>query len=134
MILPHGATVVVADGAKLVMFRNSGTDANPELTPLPHGAVDVENMDGGKRHQSSAANPDDSTQDEDAFAAGTAELLNKQVMAGKIDALVVIAAPKTLGELRRGYHKTLEAVLLGEIAKDLTGHPIKDIEKSIAAA
>jgi len=134
MQLPHGATVAVTDGAKLVMFRNSGNEANPELTALPHGPVDVENMDSGKRHQSSAANPDDSTQDEDAFAAGTAELLNKQVMAGKIDALVIIAAPKTLGELRRGYHKTLEAKLIGEIAKDLTGHPAPDVLKAIAAA
>jgi protein required for attachment to host cells len=134
MQLPHGATVVVADGAKLVMFRNTGNEADPSLTELPHGQVDVENMDSGKRHQSSAANPDDSTQNEDAFASGVADILNKAVLGGKIDALLVIAAPKTLGELRINYHKTLQAKLIGEIAKDLTGHDIPDILKSIAAA
>jgi protein required for attachment to host cells len=46
----------------------------------------------------------------------------------------VIAAPRTLGELRKHYHKTLEAKMVGEISKDLTGHAMADIEKVIAAA
>ncbi len=53
---------------------------------------------------------------------------------GKIDSLIVVAAPRTLGELRKHYHKALSAVLAGEIAKDLTGHSIADVEKTIAAA
>ena len=60
-------------------------------------------------------------------------MLNKRVLDGKIEALIVIAAPRTLGELRRHYHKALAAVLVGEIAKELTGHSIADIEKTIAA-
>ncbi len=63
-----------------------------------------------------------------------ADVLNRRVLNGKITGLVVIAAPKALGELRKHYHKELEAILVGEIAKDLTGHSIQDIEKSIAAA
>jgi len=39
-----------------------------------------------------------------------------------------------LGELRKHYHKSLTAALVGEIAKDLTGHSIADIEKTVAAA
>ncbi len=39
-----------------------------------------------------------------------------------------------LGELRKHYHKQLSAVLVGEVAKDLTGHSEGDIEKAIAAA
>ena len=54
--------------------------------------------------------------------------------AGKISKLVVIGAPKMLGELRKHYDKTLEAHFVGEIAKDLTGSSVKDIEKMIAAA
>jgi protein required for attachment to host cells len=38
-------------------------------------------------------------------AAGVADFLNKQVLSGKIDDIVIIAAPKTLGELRKHYHK-----------------------------
>ena len=50
-----------------------------------------------------------------------ADWLNQQVLGHKIDNLVVIAAPRTLGELRRHYHKQLERVLQGELAKDLIG-------------
>ncbi|WP_242154832.1 host attachment protein [Sphingomonas sp. BAUL-RG-20F-R05-02] len=46
----------------------------------------------------------------------------------------MIAAPRTLGELRKHYHKTLEAKLVGEVSKDLTGHTTADIEKAIASA
>ena len=52
----------------------------------------------------------------------------------KLSDLVIIAAPRTLGELRKSYHKKLSEVLRGEISKDLTGHALHDIEKAIAAA
>ena len=133
MKLPKGAHVAVADGGKLVMFRNSGDEGAPHLTEVPHDTVDTHNKSGGQHHISSDGNPGDNRQEEDAFVAGAAAILNKQVLEHKIKALVVIADPKTLGELRKHYHKALSPVLLGEIHKDLTNHSTKDIEKSIAA-
>lgn len=133
MKLPHGATVAVADGARFVLFRNAGDEANPNLTALPTPEID-DNSDGGKRHRSSAADPDVRRQEEDAFAVGAADWLNHQALTHKIDKLVIIAAPRTLGELRRHYHKTLSAMIVGEIDKDLTGHTIPEIEKAIASA
>jgi len=47
---------------------------------------------------------------------------------------VIIAAPRTLGEMRKGYHKSLSDVLIGELDKDLTGHSVQDIEKALAVA
>jgi protein required for attachment to host cells len=134
MQLPHGATVAVSDGQKISMFRNSGTDAHMKLEALPHAAVEIGGNSSGTRHHSSPANPDESGMSEDSFAAATAELLNKGVLDGRIKDLVVIAAPRTLGELRKHYHKNLTAVLKGEIAKDLTGHTTADIEKALSAA
>lgn len=134
MLLPTGATVAVADGEKLNLFRNTGDEANPKLTAVPSAEIATDNKGTGGRHHSSSANPDESQQSEDNFAAGTADMLNSQVLTGKIKQLVVIAAPRTLGELRKHYHKKLSDVLMCEIAKDLTGHAIPDIEKSIAAA
>lgn len=134
MQLAHGTTVAVADGEKFIMFRNAGDEAHPKLTPLPSSEVGNDNKGSGGRHHSSAANPDDSQLAEDSFAAGTAALLNRHVLDGTITALVVIAAPRTLGELRKHYHAKLSERLAGEIAKDLTGHSVKDIEKTIAAA
>ncbi len=134
MRIPNGTVVAVADGEILNLFRNSGDEAAPKLSALPDTEVDTPNAGSGGRHHSSGANPDDSQQAEDGFAAGIAAMLNKRVLDGKIENLIIVAAPRTLGELRKHYHKTLSAVLLGEIAKDLTGHSIADVEKSLAAA
>ena len=134
MQLPKGATVAVADGEKLNLFRNTGEEADPVLTALPGADVASGNKGSGGRHHSSSANHDHGQVEEDGFAAGIADLLNRQVLDGKIADLVVIAAPRTLGELRKHYHKKLSATLVGEIAKDLTGHAVHDIEKTIAAA
>lgn len=134
MQLPKGATVAVADGAKLVLFRNTGEGDHPKLTAMATPDIDAHNKGSGGRHQDSDANPSGGQINEDGFAAGTAAWLNSQALTNKIDALVVIAAPRTLGELRKHYHKGLTAKIVAEISKDLTGHPAADIEKAIAAA
>jgi protein required for attachment to host cells len=61
-------------------------------------------------------------------------MLNAQALSGKLGDLVVIAAPKTLGELRKHWHKTLQAKLIGEIAKDLTGQTPDHIAAAILHA
>jgi protein required for attachment to host cells len=134
MQLPRGATVAVADGEKLNLFRNSGDELNPKLTAVPGTATENENRGSGARHHSSSANHDASQLEEDSFSVGVADLLNKQVLSGTITGLVIIAAPRTLGELRKHYHAKLSAVLISEISKDLTGHAVHDVEKAIAAA
>ncbi len=134
MKLPKGCTVAVSDGEKLVLFHNTGDEAEPHLTSQPHAHVEENHSGVGVSHHSNAANPEDHSVDKAGFAAGVAQILNAQLAAGKITKLLVIAAPKTLGELRKHYDKKLEAHLVGEIAKDLTGSTAKDIEKTIAAA
>jgi protein required for attachment to host cells len=133
MLLPKGATVAVADGETLRLFTNTGDESGLKLTALPDANVDGDHAASGNRHPSSSANPSDSQQSEDGFAVGIAEVLNRRVLSGQIEHLVVIAAPRTLGELRKHYHKNLEAKLVTEISKDLTGHGIPDIEKALNA-
>ena len=132
--LTKGALVSVVDGEQLKLFKNSGDAGSLKLTEQPSGVVSTDNKGSGGRHASSSANPSDSQQDEDAFSAGAAELLNGKMMGGSVDELVVIAAPRTLGEMRKHYHKTLSAKLVGEVSKDLTGHSVADIEKAVNAA
>lgn len=134
MQLPKGALVAVADGAKLHLYRNTSDDSHPKLSALPDVAVESGGTGSGTGHRSSSANPDNNTQDEDGFAAGVAALLNKQVLQGGVTSLAIIAAPRMLGELRKHYHQKLSAALAGEVAKDLAGHGVQDIEKAIAAA
>lgn len=143
MQVPHNSCVVVADGAKMLFFRNEG---DAEFLKL-----EVER----KREQDNPADRDQGTDspgrtfsstgagrsayeetdfhqlEEDRFAAQTAELLKQRALRNEFESLIIVAPPKTLGELRKHYHKEVEKRLTGEIAKDLTGHPIEEIEKII---
>ena len=132
MILPNGALVAVVDGEQLVLFKNAG-HTDPVLRAMEVPAM-PERASGDPAHRSSAANPDDNTQAEDGYAVGVAELLNSWALAGKFEALLVIAAPRTLGELRKHWHKDLQAKLIGEINKDLTGRTTDEIATAIARA
>ena len=134
MLLPNGAMVAVADGEKFHLFHNKGDEGHPSLSAMPAGPVGSDNHGSGARRSTSSANPDHGQSEEDSHSAGVAALLNAEVTAGRIHHLVVIASPRALGELRKHYSKELSGKLVGEIAKDLTGHSVSDIEKAIAAA
>ena len=47
---------------------------------------------------------------------------------------MVIADPRTLGELRKHFHAPLKAKLAGELAKDLAKHSAEDIQHTLNAA
>ncbi len=131
MQLAHGTIVAVIDGENLNIFRNTGNEAELSLaaveTPTPSG----DNKSAGARHHSSNASPDGNRLEEDSFAAAAAAALNKQALENDFEALVVIAAPRTLGELRKHWHKVLEAKLVAELAKELTNHSTADIEAAL---
>lgn len=132
MKLPKGTLVAVVDGEKLALFENTGP-TEVKLKALPVGAIE-DRASGASGRTSSGANPDNDTQAEDGFAVGVADAINARVLNGKVENLLVIAAPKTLGQLRKGWHKQTESKLVGEIAKDLTGHSTDDIAAAIEKA
>ena len=129
MKLSNGALVAVVDGEKLVLFKNTNAQ-EIRLSPLEIPAME-DRVSGSFGRRSSEANPDNDTQAEDGFAMGVAEVLNQWALSGRFDDLLVIAAPKTLGELRKHWHKALSSKLVGEIAKDLTGHSTDQIAAAI---
>lgn len=134
MILPAGATVAVLDGEKLRLFRNHAQVGSLKLVALEEPELSGENKASGRRHASSAANPDNSRLEEDSFVAAVAAWLNGQALTKGFESLAIVAAPKSLGELRKHYHKALEAKLVVELAKDLTGHSIAEIEAALSNA
>ena len=133
MNLPNGALVAVADGEKLSLFRNTGHNLDIQLKPMATPEI-PERLSGAPGRRSSDANPDNDTQAEDGFAMGVAEALNHMALTNKLEALAVVAAPKTLGQLRKHWHKDLQGKLVGEIAKDLTGHSSDQIASAIEKA
>lgn len=131
MLLPHGAVIALIDGENFELYRNAGTEAAPHLAAMPAVKLDEHNKGSGGRHYSSAGNPAESRQSEDGHAAGAASWLNAEVLAHRIDKLVVFADPRTLGELRKHYHKMTEQALLKEYHKDLVGRPPERIIEAL---
>jgi protein required for attachment to host cells len=134
MLIPHGTIIAIADGARLDLFRNEGRETTLSLAPLPTPELDVHSKDAGKRHREAAANPDERTVEEGAFAAAVVAWLNHQAVTDQFSDVIIIAAPRTLGEMRRTYHVKLKEKLLGELAKEFTGQPIPVIEQELKAA
>jgi protein required for attachment to host cells len=147
MQVPHRSFVVVADGKKMLFFRNEGDSEYPKLEverkrEQENPADRDQKTDGpgrtfdasGGAGRSAYEETDFHQLEEDRFAAETAELLKKRALRNDFDSLIIVAPPKTLGELRKHYHKEVEKRLAGEIAKDLTGHPVSEIEKILLAA
>jgi protein required for attachment to host cells len=134
MNLPKGATVAVVDGETFNLFRNDGDEAGLSLSAVSHDEGDGHHKSGNAGRHGSSANPDGGQDAEDGFSKSIAQFLNKGVLEGRITHLLVIAAPRTLGALRKQYHDKLTAALLGEIPKDLTGHAVGDVEKAVVAA
>lgn len=120
MLLPHGAVVAVVDGEKLELYRNVGNEVAAELSRMDAPTLVEHNKNSGARHISSSANPGHLLE-EDSHIAAVVSWLNRQATGGEIKHLVVVAPPRTLGEMRRRYDKQLKAVLLGELHKELIG-------------
>ena len=145
MRVPHNSFIVVADGKKSLFFRNEGDGEFPNLI-VERKDVHENPRDGEQKSDAAGSAPssmgtvrsamsetDFHQLEEDRFAAETAELLKQRALRNDFDSLIVVAPPKTLGELRKHYHKEVERRITGEIAKDLTGHPVGEIERILIA-
>ena len=126
MLLPHGTVVALVDGETFDIYRNVGSEAAPQLLLLDPPELDATNHSGGS-HRSSPGNHADSQVAEDAHARAAVHWLNSQVLEHRIKDLVILAPPRTLGEMRRRYHSKLQEVLRMEIGKDLAGFHPRDI-------
>lgn len=143
MQVPHNAFVLVADGRKALFFRNEGDAEYPNLK-VEHAEEHVNPADRDQKTDSAGQSSstqsgtmgevDFHQQEEDRFAAETAEMLKRRALSNDFESLIIVAPPKTLGELRKHYHKEVSDRLSGELAKDLTGHPVPDIEQALRNA
>lgn len=136
MKLPHKAHVALVDGTTFTVMHNTGTPFEPKLEGATKPDLSATNFSAGVRHQdNSGRDKGTSTQlDELAHAAAATEWLNAKAIAGEITDLLIIADPKSLGEMRRHYHGELKQRLVGEIDKTLTGETTDRIEQAISAA
>lgn len=142
--IANGTWVLIADGERALFTRNVTDEQNPHLV-----IIRVEEQDNpptrnqsesapGRRNdgpgtgRSAMEETDWHQLAKDRFAADLADMLYKRAHRGRYDHLVIVAPPRTLGELRDKMHSEVRSRVVGEIPKDLTNHPLAEIEKIVS--
>jgi len=145
MSLPHNALVLVADGRKMLFFRNRGDENQIDLRTEAHDArTDRKNRDlrtdaPGTTQQSfgyghsTYEETDFQQQEEDRWIKDAADELKTRVLRGDFEALAIIAPPKALGVLKKCLHKEVERRLVCAVNKEMSGRPVPDIETLLDA-
>ena len=141
MPLPHDALVLVADGRKMLFFRNHGDENQIDLRTEEHDARRYQRKDReiktdapGVVQQSAGygrstyEEPDFQQQEEDRWIKDAADELKDRVLRNDFDAVAIVAPPKALGVLRKSLHKEVESRILCTVNKEMSGRPIPDIE------
>ena len=140
MPLPHNALVLVADGRKMLFFRNHGDENQIDLRTEAHDARkdrkdrEIKTDAPGGIHQSfgyghsTYEETDFHQQEEDRWIKDAADELKKRVLRGDFEALAIVAPPKALGVLKKSLHKEVEKRIVCTVNKEMSGRPIPDIE------
>jgi protein required for attachment to host cells len=143
--IPHDALVFVGDGQKALFLRNAGdatlvnlttervfTDENPpthdQCTDRPGRVF----QSAAKNKRSGVETTDWHELEKERFAKRVASASEQLVRAERIKAIVVVAPPRTLAELRNAFHADVKNRIVAEIDKDLTKLPVGEIEKHLA--
>src|SRR4051812_2982015 len=124
-LVPHGALVLVGDGRKALFLRNDGqldqpslkvvrvlTHENPptsEQGSSPPGRA----FSGTGQSRSAYQQVDWHDLEEHKFAEEIVRGLTGLAGSGELHAVVLIAPPKVLGDLRAAMPKTLRTLIVG---------------------
>ena len=144
--VPHDALILVGDGEKALFLRNKGHAMRPDLVieeviASDNPATREQGADrpgraagpvGGAR-RSAMEQTDWHRLGETRFATDIARSLRDYALAGRFEALVLIAPPRVLGALRKALHPDVARRTSLEIPKGLTAHPREDIQALLSA-
>jgi protein required for attachment to host cells len=141
--IPHDAVVFVGDGRKALFLRNEGDAKFPNLK-VERSFLDTNppTREQGSDRPGRAFSSSDGRRasmeqadwhelEEKNFARDVAAQLEKVVRERKVKALVIAAPPRTLAELRQVFHADVKSRIVAEIDKDLTKHPVYEIERHL---
>ncbi|RXH07474.1 host attachment protein [Bradyrhizobium guangzhouense] len=145
--IPHRAVVFVGDGRKALFLHNEGDAQVPNLkvetvfereNPPAHsqGSDRPGRVSKGPHSgQRSAVEMTDWHElEEERFARQVAAAVEQLLRSEQATALIVVAPPRTLAELRAAFHDDVRRRIIAELDKDLTKHPVGDIEKHLRDA
>ncbi len=140
--LPHDGMVLVSDGRKALFLKNRGDDLYPNLQvervvqapdnpPTRQQGTDKPGQAAGQRGAIEQTDWHDLA--ERKFAGAVADALNAVCFNGGAKTIVVAAPPRTLAELRHRFSDAVKQRIRAEVNKDLTKHPIYEIEQHLMA-
>ena len=140
MPLPHDALVLVADGRKMLFFRNHGDENQIDLRTEAHDAREerkdreIKTDAPGTTKQSAGygrstyEEADFQQQEEDRWIKDAADELKARALRHDFEALAIVAPPKALGVLKKCLHKEVEKRVVCTVNKEMSGRPSRDIE------
>ena len=143
--VPHNALVLVGDGQKALFLRNKGTAHRLQLVveqvlerdnpPTREQGTDRPGRSNASVGVARSAMEETDWHNiaEERFAGELADALYRRVHANSLEKFVVIAPPKILGNLRKAFHAEVAERVTAEIPKELTSHPVAEIERLVAA-
>ncbi|HEY4775161.1 MAG TPA: host attachment family protein [Xanthobacteraceae bacterium] len=151
--IPHDAIVLIGDGRKALFMRNRGDEKFPDLRvervlehdnpPTREQGSDqpgraIQSYQGPGRAtqawqgvRSGMEEPDWHRLEEERFARDIAAALEKAVRTLGAPAFVIVAPARTLAELRRAVSDAVRTRIVAEVRKDLTKHPVGEIERHL---
>jgi protein required for attachment to host cells len=113
--------------------REQGTDAPGRAFPGAGGPPGANFPGAGGMGGRSSVEPTDWHElEKEHFAREIAERVNQAAESGEMSEIVIVAPPRVLGELRKQLSAKARSKVKGELDKDLTHHPLPEIEKALA--
>jgi protein required for attachment to host cells len=144
LTIPPNAYIVVADGQKALFLRNEGDEKFPNLRTAQvfrDGSSSAHELGSdragrsfgraGTNRRSGMETTDWHQLEEHRFAQRVAETLEQLVRTGEVTALAIVAPPRALADLRQVMHEDVRSRIFAEVDKDLTKHPIIEIERHL---
>ncbi|MBN9472196.1 MAG: host attachment protein [Bosea sp.] len=143
--IPHDAWVIVCDARKAMFLRNQGSVAQPkfevvEVKKAPENPPSARQGTDRPGRMQNAVGPTSATEGTDwhelaeiQFARDTAAAVKHADRSGGPQDIVLVAPPRILALLRQYLDVQSRSRILAEVDKDLTKHPIHEIERLLTA-
>ena len=137
--------ILIADASRARILERVG--ARKRLHPVGNGGLETEIKPNRELisdrpgraadRRGAGSHPMQSVDDwhrleKERFAAELADRLSRAAVAGAYDKLVLIAPPRTIGDLRASLDESARQRVVAEICKDLTQLPDRELKEAIA--
>lgn len=138
------ARILVCDGRKALFIRNAGPAGKPmfEIEQEMHETSAAHSADLGSDKpgrltnvigpRSAIEGTDWHDAAEEAFLRRAVEAFTALCDANGVSEIVLVAPPRALAVVRKAASKSLQDRVIGAIDKDLTKHPVHEIEKIVS--